>query len=80
MAGLPMTELRMTELLMTEPPIKDYDGGAFSEAIVCAAAALAHTWYSQKQLWRILGMRSSSFDAYLDCAKASDAHSYNAQK
>ena len=70
---------------MTELPMKDYDGGALSEAdrlsgssfgayLLCAAAALAHTWHAQQQLWRILGMRSSNFCTYLDGAKAADAH------
>ena len=85
MTELPMTELPMTRLPMTELPMKEYDGGALSEDdrlrgssfgvyLVCAAAALAHTWHAQQQLWRTLSMRSSSVRACLDDAKVADAH------
>ena len=80
MTELPMTELPMTELPMTVPPMKEYDGGALSEDERLRAAALAYTWYAQQQLWRILGMRSSSFCAYLVCAAAAFAHTKMMQK
>ena len=92
-----MTELPMTELPITEydggalseveerarEKLYECIYSSFVAYLVCAEAALEHTWHAQQQLWSILGMhssssraylamRSSSFCAYIKCAKAAD--------